>query len=244
MNKSINRLKKCTFPCIMTILTFIIGLYFYWASKGDPFLVRLIIISIGYFPTVIFLILTLLSYYKQDNIKLEEFLKVIIVILTAGLFIYYLMAIMTCAFIEADNPVTDISSYRDKVNESRLLKVFPKDIPSGVDNVSFVYSPGALQAGTEIALYYIDKNMTKDSFDKKYKDKAIWIGYKDEYNEKEGLLTGAFSNTPADYNNENDYIIYLVAGECDDSGYCNHGEFLFSAFNEKTNEIIYKSEVW
>ena len=81
-------------------------------------------------------------------------------------------------------------------------------------------------------------------FNEKYKDNAIWIGNIDEYDEKEGLLTGAFSNTPAYDKNSSDYVIYLYEDYCDDSGYCNHGEFLFAAFNEKTSEVIYKHEYW
>ena len=33
----------------------------------------------------------------------------------------------------------------------------------------------------DLKQYYIDKDMTKNKFDEKYKDKAIWIGHKDEY---------------------------------------------------------------
>ena len=86
--------------------------------------------------------------------------------------------------------------------------------------------------------------MTKEKFDKEYKNKAIWIGHKEEYTEKEGLLSRVFTYTPSYYKNENDYIIYLIEGRCDDSGYCNHGDFLISAFNEKTNEVIFSSGEW
>ena len=86
--------------------------------------------------------------------------------------------------------------------------------------------------------------MTKENFDKEYKNKAIWIGHKEEYTEKEGLLSRVFTYTPSYYKNENDYIIYLIEGRCDDSGYCNHGDFLIAAFNEKTNEVIFSSGEW
>lgn len=147
------------------------------------------------------------------------------------------------AILEAINLITDTKYYKDKVN-GHLLEVFPKDIPTNAEEVNFFYSPDFLQGGSSIALYYIDKDMTIDKFDEKYKFKAEWVGYFEDYNDKDGLLTGAFLNTPAQYNNENDYIIYLVNSRCDNSGYCNHGNFLFTSFNKNTNEIIFKSENW
>ena len=92
--------------------------------------------------------------------------------------------------------------------------------------------------------YFDDIKKLINKFDKKYRFKAEWIGHINEYNEKNGLLSGAFSNTPSQYKNENDYIIYLVKSRCDKSGYCNHGDFLLAAFNKKTNEVIFKSEEW
>lgn len=86
--------------------------------------------------------------------------------------------------------------------------------------------------------------MTKEKFEKKYSNEAIWIGHKENYTEKKGLLSSAFAYTPAYYTNENDYIIYLIEGRCDDSGYCNHGNFMLTAFNEDTNEVVFRSEQW
>lgn len=236
--------KICIFPLVMTVITFIVGFHFYWDSKGVQSCLRLIIILIGYLPTIIFFIILLICYFKYKTKNSKKIITIITITLTVGLFFYYITAIFICAFIEVKNPITSISNYKDKVNDKRLLKVFPKEIPNNVDDLYFIYSPGILQGETEISLYYIDKNMTINKFDKEYKIKAEWIGHKEEYTEKKGLFTGAFSNTPAEYKNEDDYIIYLVESRCDNSGYCNHGDFLFVAFNDKTNEIIYKSEQW
>ena len=113
-----------------------------------------------------------------------------------------------------------------------------------MDNIHFYYAPGILQGGTNYSLYYIDKNLTREEFDKRYREKAIWIGCKSEYAEKSELLASAFSFTPVDYNAEDNYIIYLVDRNCDDSGYCNHGNFLFVAYNEETHEVIFRAEFW
>ncbi len=164
-------------------------------------------------------------------------------IMTILAFFLVTTLITMCALDAVENPITDVKYYKREI-KGDLLKVFPPDIPDNVENVEFYYAPGFLQGGTNYSLYYIDKNMTMDKFDKKYKDKAIWIGHKDEYTEKRGLLTGAFSYTPAEYENEDDYIIYLVEGKCDNSGYCNHGNYLMTAYNEKTNEVIFRLEDW
>lgn len=235
--------KKCIFPFIMTIITFIIGCGFFWLSKGDLFNLRIKILFIGYLPATIFLALLLIGFFKCNTKESKDVITIPSVILTFLLLGYYVCAIFICAFEEAENPITDVKYYKDKVNGS-LLKVFPKEIPDNVEKVEFIYSPGVLQGGTEIALYYVDKNMTIDKFDKVYKSKAEWIGHAKDYNEKKGLLAGGFSNTPAEYKNDDDYVIYLVESRCDNSGYCNHGDFLFVAFNEKTNEVIFKSEDW
>ena len=198
--------KKCMVPLIMSIITFLIGCVFFYLSKGDPFNLRVKIVLIGYLPFIIFLILLLLCYFKCNTKKSIDIISAISAVLAFLLLGYYVSAIFICAFEEAENPITDIRYYKSKVNGS-LLKAFPKDIPDDAEEVSFIYSPGVLQGGTEVALYYIDKNMTIDKFDKKYRFKAEWIGHINEYNEKNGLLSGAFSNTPSQYKNENDYSI-------------------------------------
>lgn len=83
--------------------------------------------------------------------------------------------------------------------------------------------------------------MTLDEFDKKHKRHAEWIGQIDDYKEKARVLRGAFYYKPSEYKNENDYVIYLIKGKCDDSGYCNHEYFLIELFRFKkfsTNFVL------
>lgn len=236
--------KKSKLLLVMCILTFVIGCFFAIASKGDPLKAKLQILFIGYFPFIVFLVVTILINRFYEKKKLRTFLRVITWIFFFLLAIYYIYAIFAVAFIQVFNPVTNIKSYQDKVNSSWLLKVFPKEVPDYVESVKFYYAPGILQGGDEIALYYVDKNINLERFDKKYRKISLWTGKKEEYTEIKGLFSGAFSKTPAEYKNENDFYIYLIDAECDDSGYCNHGRFLFVAVNEKTKEVIYKAEQW
>lgn len=228
---------------IMCIITLSIGVLFYSSTAiGIPIKEKLIIFLASFIPFFIFLIITIFSYHFKERFK--KILKAISIILSLSLIFYYFIALFVCMALAAMNPVTDTKYYNYYVTGESLEKVFPAKIPSNAKNIEFYYAPGILQGGTNYSLYYIDDSMTKEKFDKNYKNKAIWIGYKDEYTEKRGLLSGAFAFTPAYYKNEDDYIIYLIEGRCDDSGYCNHGNFLIAAFNEKTNEIVFRSEQW
>lgn len=242
--KKERKFKKCIFPFIMTIITFLIGCFFGSLCLGRPFsIVAVIEFFISFLPCINFLTITLVCYFSCNTQKSKIIINVITAFFTLALMEYYVIAIFICAFMEVLNPVTDVRYYTKHINRGDL-EVFPEEIPDNVEDVEFIYAPGVLQGGTEMALYYVDKNMTIEEFDNKYKDKAEWVGHINEYNIKRGLLSGAFSNTPAYDNNEEDYIIYLVKSRCDDSGYCNHGNFLLAAFNEKTNEVIFKEEGW
>lgn len=244
-NENIIGFKKIRFPFIMSIITFIIGTMLAYTSIGMPVGKDFAIVLLAsYLPFIFFLVITLLCYYFGNKKEIRFVFKFISGVLTLLLLYYYVMAIIIIGFLEAENPVTNVKYYKHQVNGTELTKVFPKEIPDDVENVKFHYAPGVLQAGTNYMLYYVDKNMTMEKFDNNYKEKAIWIGHKKEYTEKTGLLSGAFSYTPANYKNEDDFIIYLVNGECDDSGYCNHGKFLLAAYNEQTNEVVFRAEYW
>ncbi len=236
-------LKNLNFSFILGIIIFVIGCLFVLISKGNILKTRLLISLIGFIPFIIFLSIIMIK--KKFVIeKNKNSFNTIIFFLLPLFFLYYFVSIYICVIIEAINPITDIKFYKNKIKGTELLKVFPKEIPTDVENIKFYYAPGILQGGTEYILSYTDKNLSFEEFDLKYKKMAIWIGYKEEYTENNGLITGIFSNTIVEYKNENDYIIYLIEGKCDNSGYCNHGDYLFAAFNEKTNEVIYKSEQW
>lgn len=243
--KDISVFKKIRFPLIMTILTFMVGCLLAYTSIGIPFGKALFIIFLAsYIPFILFLIITLLCYHFGNQKQVRFVFKAISAIFACLLMYYYIIALFLILAMEAENPVTDVKYYRHYVGGTELTKVFPKKIPDHVENIEFYYAPGFLQAGTNYMLYYVDKDMTADQFNQNYKDKAIWIGHKNEYTEKEGLLAGAFSFAPVDYKDEDTYIIYLADGECDDSGYCNHGKFLLTAYNEKTHEVIFRAESW
>ena len=238
MLKEIKKNNKLVFN--FTIITFIIGTLLFYESLFRPINIILITLLLSYIPFIIFFIISLLSYHFKDNLKAIKIIKIVTKIFTYLQVFYYFMAIFMITILMAINPVTNPKYYNFFVNSNDLTKIFPKKIPDNVKNVQFYYAPGILQSSTDYVLYYIDENLDLNQF----KDKAIWVGYEKDYTENRGLLTGVFSHTPIEYENKNNFIIYLIEGECDDSGYCNHGNYLLAAINENTNEIIYESSSW
>ena len=242
-------LKKYVFPLIMTIITFFIGSFFIYVTIGVPLKAEFQILLVSYFPTLFFILNTILIYKFNNSKKIITTFHILSIILTCILFIYYFIALFIVALIQAINGVSNPIFYKHYVSGTHLTKVFPENIPKNVSDVQFHYNPAFLQGGMIHYLYYVDENMTSDKFDKKYKSKAIWVGHKDEYNENKGLLSsGLLMYSEESYyksqEHENDFVIYLVKGRCDDSGWCNHGEVLYAAFNEKTKEVIYRAEQW
>lgn len=238
MLKEIRNNNKLAFNFV--IINFIIGTLLFYETLFRPIKIILITLLISYLPFIIFFIISLLSYHLKDNLKAIKVIKIVTKILIYLQVFYYFMAIFIIAILMSLNPVTNPKYYKFFVNSDELTKVFPKQIPDNVKNVQFYYAPGVLQGSTDYVLYYIDENINLDNF----KEKATWIGTKDEYTEVNGLLSGAFSYTPIEYKNEDSFVIYLIEGNCDDSKYCNHGKYLFAAINENTNEIIYKLSFW
>lgn len=233
--------KKIKFFLIMSIITFFIGIFLSYDLIGFSLKAQLIIFSVAFLPFILFMIFLFVIYINKEKQKVFSIFKTISIVITCLLPYYYFIAMFVIVLTEFVNPMTNPKYYSFHIPDS---KVFPKKIPKDVEDVQFLYAPGILQGGTRYTLYYVDKNMTLNEFDKKYKKQAEWIGHIDNYKEKTGLLSGAFHYTPSEYKNENDYVIYLIKGKCDASGYCNHGYFLMAAFNEKTHQVVYSTEDW
>lgn len=242
MLKEMKKNNKLAFNFV--IIDFIVGTLLFYDALFRPINIILLTLLLSYLPFIIFFIISLLSYHFKNNLKAIKIIKITTKILSYLQVFYYFMAIFMITILMALNPVTNPKYYKFFVNYDELTKVFPKQIPDNASNVQFYYAPGVLQGGTDYVLYYIDNNITLDKFNEKFKNKSIWIGHENEYTEKKGLLTSIFSHTPIEYEKKDDFIIYLIEGECDNSEYCNHGNYLLVAINENTNEIVYKSSSW
>lgn len=236
--------KKIRFPFIMSIVTFIIGLFISLNLVQVPIKVRIITLFISYLPVFLFLIIIFSIYKCKDDKKIFFKFKFITLIISLFLIVYYHYSFTFISLKATFNAVNNPKYYTYYVTGERLRSVFPSLIPSDVTNVEFYYSPIFLQGGTKYSLYYIDKMMTMDKFDNKYKDKAIWIGHIKDYTKNKGLIPYFFIHTPSYYKNEDDYLIYLIEGNCKGTSYCSHGDILLAAFNDKTHEVVFRSQQW
>ena len=197
--------KQNIFKIILCILTFLIGcLIFCSIAIGISIKEQLIIMLISFLPFLIFLLITIFSYYHKEKYKIVLWGR-----------IYYFIATILCIILQSLNPVINPNYYNYYIQTSNLKEKFPNKIPNNAENIKFIHSIGIFQGGTVYSLYYIDNKMTDEIFMKEYKNKAIWIGHIDEYTDKKGLLSGVFNNTPAHDKNTNDYTIYLMDEDCD-----------------------------
>ena len=203
LEKIKNILRNNKAQIILIVITFLIGYLLGCGSIGIPNNAKIIALGIAYLPFILILILTLLSIKFKTTKKIFE---IITCIIASILWLYYFIAIFICGFIYAFNPVTNIKYYKQYFNGAYLREVFPKEIPKNAEKAEFYYAPGILQGGTYYTLYYIDTSLTKEEFDKKYKEKAKWIGYIDEQPEDLETLPSDFSNTPAE-EREEDFLI-------------------------------------
>lgn len=243
MKKIIEVIKNNKLATLMSFITFLIGCIPAIDSIGMPLKGRLITLLLSFLPCIIYIILIVVQNHFSNVDTVKRSTNAIAIVLSCFLFLYYFVSLFMYGLISFMNPVTDIKYYKSKVFDGKILQVFPKEIPDNVKETDFLYSPGFLQAGTVLRLYYKDDSLTKEEFEKKYKDKAIWIGYEKEYSENKGLFSDIYYNTPA-YETKDDFLIYLIEAYCDDSGYCNHGYFLLASHNDKTNEVMYILEDW
>lgn len=229
------KIKNSIFLLILTIITFLVGIYFNNSSEGRSLLVRLIILLLGSIP-FIFSIFAIAFYYKKPKV-FEDIVEHILVKigLISCIFIYYLIAGFFCIIIEVACPVTDINSYK-KIVYDDLLEYFPKDIPQNAVNAQFYFSPAFLQAGEYLHLYYVDETMTSKLFVEKYHDKAILAS-------DEKLHSMMSSPLLEKRDDLNDFIIYIIKNESKDQSYPYPPEFILVAFNEKTKELFYKYEM-
>ena len=230
---------KRLIPFIMTAVIIAIGLWFFRSSLGIEGRARTIISMISFAPIAVMAVVSVVSLFVSKTAAQRTVMMIVSLVLAAVMIVYFAVMLIPVALIESDNPVTDVKYYEAKVNDP----AFPESIPESAENVKFYYSPGALQGGTVISLYYVDDDMTVEEFDSIYRDKALWTGRYNEYLDVPGLLEYAFSDLET-VGNFDDYKIYLIEAKGDDSGYLNHGKYLLAAFNDKTKEALYKYEAW
>ncbi len=227
---------KISFLTTALVFSIIIGILFFHTSIGIPNKIRLKVLFISFLPSIIISFFIILKKFLNKKISKERKL-LLKIIFTYLLIFYYIFSIVTISFIRFENPITDKKYYSLIAKSS---KIFPKEIPNNVEKVEFKQTNGLLQAETSTSLYYVDKNLSQEDFQKKYQSQSIWTGYYKDYNKENHSLTSNFFNQE----NKDNFLIYLIEDKCYQKSSCNHGNLSFVAINEITKEVIYESKYW
>ena len=237
--------KKCKFQFILFFITLLIGLWVLWGTTmayGLKTYIYMIVFAV--IPPLLFGI-DLFRKYKFNKIKkTRSNISLFTIFLIIVIPIFYLIMSFVIAFSDLGADITNPKYYKDFMYRE-LYIAFPKKIPKTAEDVEFFHRDPFLQGGEINYLYYIDKTLNHESIEKKYKEKAIWVGKIDGENQPQG--------TPDSFNifwvqgtkgRQSDFTMYVMKASCYKSDSCNHGEFIIVAYNDKTKEIIYKEEDW
>lgn len=232
---------------ITIIIGFLFFILFIWTIRDlmfDNLWINLLFAVIFSVPCIYYFIITKKILKDKNDKQKKNTTTLISVILITTFILYYAIFSTIYTAILVQNPSTNIKSYR-KVVSSSLTDIFPKEIPKSAKDVKVHFSPAFLQAGTEIILYYKDTDKSIKDYVDKFTKKAKWIGtFDDNYNENDFTLYNLKTVFYRLKISKTGFTIYLFNTDCDDSGWCNHGEYKAVFINEKTNEIIFSFEEW
>lgn len=193
----------------------------------------IIIIILGILPTLVGIILVIIStMYKE---KLKNLIKILSILLIIPYLLYIGFWFFTLCLIVAVNPEIKISSYE----KHDFLSSFPSKIPDNYENASYYHSYPFLQGGDNYILYLkLDSNAIKN-YEAYFNLKQI------EPNKDMNIANILYINTPYEKSYLDEYFkAYFLKSECDNSGWCNHGIDEHVMINVCTNEIIFYYDEW
>lgn len=236
--------KKCKFQTIMLIISCLIAAWgILTTSLAYGLKIYLSTLLVLIIPVVVFGIALYRKYKFINNERAKSNINWFTTFALLLLPVYYLFTLFFLSIEFVTTDVTNYKYYKDFMYKD-LYEVFPKKIPKDAENISFFHRDPFLQGGGINALSYKDKSLTASIVDEKYKSKSIWIGnYQNEEIPEAVNEDHLFSNLSIDGKIDN-FTIYVYEARCDDSGWCNHGEYMLVAYNDITKEIIYKEENW
>ena len=242
-NKVSNNENKLVFVYACAIISFILCLFLrsFFIIEN---IIKMIIITLLFFvPTIVSIFII---YLNKKNILKKKYANIIQALLILPFFVYIFLLIFVTTFIETADGVENKINY-SRVYNNFKLDYFPKMIPINAKNVMFHYNPPFLQGGERFSLYFKIDEKTLDTYVSKFKKISKWSGNNDSKNNDYVFHDCLYSFTP--YNNSKsqdlkDLEIYYLDGECDDSGYCNHGYSKIVVVNRKKKDIIFFYEAW
>lgn len=139
--------------------------------------------------TIFWIVLYFIVIYLTNKFADKKYITgislIISIVILIVFFVNYIFMCLDLTLNETKHPTDDIKRYN--ISNQQLLKVFPKRIPKSAIDAHYMYAPGFLQAPTRYILYYIDKSIDINEFNKKNSKEAIWIGYKNEIENSQDL---------------------------------------------------------
>ena len=240
VNKILNTIKlafqRATISAILLTISSVIFLLFASQIIFDSFLMRLKYYALTFVPVAAFLILTFFTTKK----KIKEGWSSLIALILFFIFnVYNFIMFFAIVIDEIEHPITNIRYYEELRHND-----FPETIPKGAQNATMCYHPGFLQGGSVVGVYFkIDNEDVIKGYISKYEKKAKYTSLNYKPDGVTGYEPIEFLCSPYDELPE-EFVIYYLEQECDDSGYCNHGEYTIVAINDITNEIICENSDW
>ena len=234
---------KIIFVYLCSAIGFIICLYFRSLFIIENIFKSIIITFLVFLPT---LISFLLIYLNEKNKLKNKWANIIQLLIIVPSFIFVAITFSIALLIETIDGVENVVNYRRIYNYYKF-DYFPKKIPKNANNIMFHYNPSLFQGGEIMSLYFKSDNHTINQYIKKYKKRSKWVGNFENktdsyyFNEEIYIFTPYHESTLKEMN---EFTIYYLDGECDNSGYCNHAWCEIIAINNKTNEIIFFFSQW
>lgn len=202
------------------------------------------------FKSVIFTILLLIPIFvslimlniKKKDIMNNNTLNLIQVLLVIGTFIYLFFVIIFADYILAVDGVNNIKNY-NKVCSLYKIKICPNKISKTAKKVYFHYNAPFFQGGEKFNLFFQTDTTEIQNYKKKYENNSKWINNYNLLNNDYYFLKNRKNEELFQGDIEN-IKVYFLDGRCDNSGYCNHGEYNAIFINEKNNSIMFNYEKW
>ncbi len=228
------------FVYLCAILNFLTFIYFRSIFIIEDIFKSVIITILFFIPTMFSLILIYLN--RKQILKLKK-INLIQILLIFSSILYIFIVLTSTIFIMASDGVNNSINYWRVRNFYFKKKFeFPNKIPKGVRNIIFHYHPSFLQGSEVFSLYYesndsLIQNYKKD-IKKISKNNGEFNFIKNKYYLDDNFLEYTKKEDISAFN------IYYLDGFCDNSSYCNHGEYKIIGIDESSNAVIFFYKKW
>lgn len=243
MIKKIIKLCSENFLYFCLIANFIVFICLRYCFIIESILKSVLFTLLLFMPTLFSIILLLIK--KRKNIKkiiINIIINVIQIVCILLSFIYFCVLIVVGSFIMAVDGVNNIKNYK-KVRYQHKISIGPNSIPNNAKNVNFHYNNSFLQGGEVFYLYFKTDNKSLKKYKEEYSIIAKSVIDYNSIDNNYHYLKSMHIDDLFKESKEN-LKVYYLEGFCDNSGYCNHGEYKIVIIDEFSNSIMFMYEKW